>query len=150
MGHDTSIPVLRQRVESGAGPLGAGPNSESDAAQDRTSTAKPPSSGRGSVRSLYIHVPFCFHKCHYCDFYSIVDTRDRQAVFVERLGRELRAISPWAGRLETAFVGGGTPSLLRVELWKELLVQSGDGDAGADGCAGGGRGEQGEHGGAVV
>ena len=75
----------------------------------------------GSARSLYIHVPFCFHKCHYCDFYSIVDTRDRQADFTQRLSRELVAISPAAGRLETIFVGGGTPSLLRVDLWRNLL-----------------------------
>lgn len=77
----------------------------------------------GPVRSLYIHVPFCFHKCHYCDFYSIVDTRDRQHAFAARLIRELEAIAPWASGapLQTVFVGGGTPSLLRVELWKPLL-----------------------------
>lgn len=72
--------------------------------------------------SLYLHVPFCFHKCHYCDFYSLVDTRDRQSSFVSRLIREIRALAPVAGRpLETVFVGGGTPSLLRPELWEELL-----------------------------
>jgi oxygen-independent coproporphyrinogen III oxidase len=76
-----------------------------------------------AVRSLYVHTPFCVHKCHYCDFYSIVDTRDRQGVFVERLERELTAIAP-AGRgepLRTIFVGGGTPTLLRVDLWVRLL-----------------------------
>lgn len=76
------------------------------------------------VRSLYIHIPFCFHKCHYCDFYSIVDTRDRQEPFATRLIAELRAIAPWArgAPLETIFVGGGTPSLLRPALWRELLA----------------------------
>lgn len=75
------------------------------------------------VRSLYIHVPFCFHKCHYCDFYSIVDTRDRQAPFVDRLVSELQALSPWAAGapLRTVFIGGGTPSLLPPPLWKTLL-----------------------------
>jgi oxygen-independent coproporphyrinogen III oxidase len=77
---------------------------------------------RGSASSLYIHVPFCFHKCHYCDFYSIVDTRDRQEPFVERLLRELTALTPWAsGPLETVFIGGGTPSLLAPHLWRRLL-----------------------------
>jgi oxygen-independent coproporphyrinogen-3 oxidase len=72
--------------------------------------------------SLYIHVPFCFHKCHYCDFYSIVDTRDRQEPFVERLIAELVALAPFAARpIETIFVGGGTPSLLRPDLWRRLL-----------------------------
>ena len=73
------------------------------------------------VTSLYMHVPFCFHKCHYCDFYSIVDTEDRQEPFVDRLIEELTALAPHAGPLETIFVGGGTPSLLRPELWSRLL-----------------------------
>lgn len=72
-------------------------------------------------RSLYLHVPFCSHKCHYCDFYSIVDTRDRQRPFVERVVRELAALAPLAGPLSTVFVGGGTPSLLRPDLWRVLL-----------------------------
>lgn len=72
-------------------------------------------------RTLYIHTPFCVHKCHYCDFYSFVDTRDQQAVFVDRLIRELRALAPHAGTLESIFVGGGTPSLLRIDLWERLL-----------------------------
>jgi oxygen-independent coproporphyrinogen-3 oxidase len=81
------------------------------------------SRGAAPVRSLYIHVPFCFHKCHYCDFYSLVDTRDRQEAFVGRLMRELRALAPLARGepLETIFVGGGTPTLLRVDLWESLF-----------------------------
>lgn len=78
------------------------------------------------ARSLYVHVPFCFHKCHYCDFYSLVDTRDRQEPFAGRLIRELAAISPWAGPLSTIFVGGGTPSLLRPDLWRRVLAALGD------------------------
>lgn len=88
-----------------------------------------PSTGKGSgrVRSLYIHVPFCFHKCHYCDFYSFVDKGDQQESFVSALECELRALEPFAfgargeARLDTVFVGGGTPSLLRVNLWEHLL-----------------------------
>ena len=77
--------------------------------------------------SLYIHIPFCTHKCHYCDFYSIVDTRDRQEVFVNRLVRELAAQAPFATEpIETIFVGGGTPSLLRPDLWQRLLLAMSD------------------------
>ena len=84
------------------------------------------SGGCHSAAGLYIHVPFCFHKCHYCDFYSFVDTHDRQPVFVERLGSELAKLAlhgkPTAsGGLSSIFVGGGTPSLLAVELWRQLL-----------------------------
>ncbi|MCC5823281.1 MAG: radical SAM family heme chaperone HemW [Phycisphaerales bacterium] len=73
-------------------------------------------------RSLYLHIPFCAHKCHYCDFYSIVDTRDRQDAFTARMVRELAALAPLAGPLDTIFVGGGTPSLLRPDLWEHLLT----------------------------
>ena len=78
----------------------------------------------GPVRSLYVHIPFCSHKCHYCDFYSIVDTQDRQEAFVTRLMAELSALAPLAkgSPLRTIFVGGGTPSLLRVDLWTRLLT----------------------------
>src|SRR5690606_14666950 len=82
---------------------------------------------RAPARSLYVHVPFCFHKCHYCDFYSFVDTRDRQEEFTLRLKEELGALGRHAGageeraRLATIFVGGGTPSLLRPDLWERLL-----------------------------
>lgn len=77
----------------------------------------------GGVRSLYLHVPFCSHKCHYCDFYSIVDSRDRQAAFVDRMIEELSLLSRFAaaGPLLTIFVGGGTPSMLEVPLWRRLI-----------------------------
>ncbi len=64
---------------------------------------------------LYIHVPFCLHKCHYCDFYSLVETgpQSRRPAFTDRLIEEIRATAPGLWRpLETIFVGGGTPTLL--------------------------------------
>ncbi len=73
-------------------------------------------------RSLYIHLPFCAHKCHYCDFYSIVDRQDRQLAFTQRLQRELLAQAPLAAPLESIFVGGGTPTLLAPALWTDLLT----------------------------
>lgn len=119
MVQSTVIPILDQRVRRSAG-----------LAFDTIQRPGVRSSHEGSppfsaVRSLYIHVPFCFHKCHYCDFYSIVDTRDRQQSFLSRLESELQAVAPWAaGRpLKTIFVGGGTPSLLRVDLWGRLLAR---------------------------
>lgn len=110
MTENTAIPILRQRHRlSAATPLRA--------------AGIPAPGGPAPARSLYIHIPFCFHKCHYCDFYSLVDTRDRQTPFVDRLTRELAALAPWAGDLplQTVFVGGGTPSLLRPDLWRRLL-----------------------------
>lgn len=114
MPQDTALPQLGQS---------SSPGPESPAREILAATPTPDSSP-SPVRSLYIHVPFCFHKCHYCDFYSIVDTQDRQGAFVERLSAELAAQSHLAGGapLRTIFVGGGTPSLLRPDLWKDLLT----------------------------
>ncbi len=50
-----------------------------------------------------------------------MDKQDRQAPFTQRLVAELAALAPWAGRLETIFIGGGTPTLLRPELWRQLF-----------------------------
>ena len=78
----------------------------------------------GGFDGLYLHLPFCFHKCHYCDFFSVVDRadQDRQEAFTAALLRELEA---WAEREElrptTVFVGGGTPTYLRPDLWGRLL-----------------------------
>ena len=76
-------------------------------------------------------MPFCFHKCHYCDFYSIVDgpaddarthRPAREAAFVDRLIAELKTRAAKVDlRPRTVFVGGGTPTLLAADLWRELL-----------------------------
>ena len=77
---------------------------------------------RTAARGLYIHIPFCFHKCHYCDFYSLVDRKDRQEAFAERLTDEVEAAARILnGSIETIFIGGGTPTLLAAPLWERLL-----------------------------
>ncbi|MEM6459713.1 MAG: radical SAM family heme chaperone HemW [Planctomycetota bacterium] len=81
---------------------------------------------------MYLHLPFCFHKCHYCDFYSVVDPPgspgasggDRQAAFTDALCAELRELADRLGgalRPDTVFAGGGTPTYLRAELWDRLF-----------------------------
>jgi oxygen-independent coproporphyrinogen-3 oxidase len=78
------------------------------------------------IQGLYLHIPFCFHKCHYCDFYSVVSPADRaqeqQAAFTTALMRELRRrAGQTACRPRTIFVGGGTPTLLDVTHWRTIL-----------------------------
>lgn len=70
----------------------------------------------------YIHVPFCFHKCHYCDFFSIVGKEEQHEVFVRRLIKELAFVGPMMQPLQSIFIGGGTPTLLSEELLQEMLV----------------------------
>lgn len=75
-----------------------------------------------AIDGVYGHIPFCFHKCHYCDFYSFVDTRDQQTAFVERFVEDIRLLGTHLRRpLKTIFIGGGTPTLLKPALWTHLL-----------------------------
>lgn len=73
------------------------------------------------VRSLYIHVPFCAHKCEYCAFYSAPPGGDQLQRYVNALVRELELIAPDC-RPDTIFFGGGTPSLLTLAQWENVLT----------------------------
>lgn len=78
---------------------------------------------REPIRALYVHVPFCFHKCHYCDFYSITrQTPERMSRFVDLLLREATFWRQSEAKIETVFFGGGTPSLLAEEQMARLLT----------------------------
>jgi oxygen-independent coproporphyrinogen-3 oxidase len=82
---------------------------------------------RAGVEGLYVHVPFCFHKCHYCDFYSITrQSEDRMDRFVELLLGEadlwLTSRPGEPVRPRTIFFGGGTPTLLPENLMRRLLI----------------------------
>ncbi len=84
-----------------------------------TAMARLPAMASPKVRGIYAHVPFCFHKCHYCDFYSFVDQQDRQPAYVARLEGEVAAAADRGllnQPIEAIFVGGGTPTLLRPAL----------------------------------
>ena len=63
---------------------------------------------------LYIHIPFCKHKCCYCDFYSLSGGEDRMDAYVDALCAHLTETAPFAaGHLvDTVYFGGGTPSYL--------------------------------------
>lgn len=69
---------------------------------------------------LYVHIPFCIHKCSYCDFNSHARTSPPWDDYQHALLQELRywSESPlFAGRtVDTLFFGGGTPSLAPAEL----------------------------------
>lgn len=61
---------------------------------------------------LYVHIPFCRHKCLYCDFPSYAGLERYRDGYVQALCRDIAA-SPYAGEeADTIYIGGGTPSLL--------------------------------------
>lgn len=74
--------------------------------------------------SLYIHFPWCLHKCPYCDFNShqkpnvLPEERYIQALLRD-LEQELPAI--WGRPLHTVFIGGGTPSLMSAKGMSTLM-----------------------------
>lgn len=73
------------------------------------------------LSSLYVHVPFCAHKCEYCAFYSHRPAADQINRYVRALIRELELLAPDLN-LKTLFFGGGTPSLLTVPQWEQILA----------------------------
>jgi oxygen-independent coproporphyrinogen-3 oxidase len=84
------------------------------------------------MASIYLHIPFCEHKCLYCDFYSIAPAEsheDSSALtdsFLQALATEIdmRAQeSREAAAYETIFFGGGTPSLLSPKQIEAILNQ---------------------------
>ncbi|MGB0768314.1 MAG: hypothetical protein ACPGYV_11460, partial [Phycisphaeraceae bacterium] len=64
-----------------------------DAAAKPQAASDPPLSSDTRVDALYLHLPFCFHKCHYCDFFSVVEPEGqaapRQRAFTDALIAEL-------------------------------------------------------------
>lgn len=76
--------------------------------------------------SLYIHFPWCIHKCPYCDFNShTASTTLPEDEYIQALLRDLEQELPhiWGRRLHTIFIGGGTPSLISPEGMHSLFTQ---------------------------
>jgi oxygen-independent coproporphyrinogen-3 oxidase len=74
--------------------------------------------------SLYIHIPFCRHRCAYCDFNTYAGQEESIPAYMETLCRELDFIgnnAPEKLTLHTIFFGGGTPSLLTPHQFESVL-----------------------------
>ncbi|MDO8747822.1 MAG: radical SAM family heme chaperone HemW [Candidatus Omnitrophota bacterium] len=68
--------------------------------------------------SLYIHIPFCEKKCLYCDFYSLASQEKLAADYVRVLIKQIRRID---APVSSIYIGGGTPSVLGINLLGQLL-----------------------------
>ncbi|HRP01741.1 MAG TPA: radical SAM family heme chaperone HemW [Candidatus Kapabacteria bacterium] len=71
---------------------------------------------------LYIHFPYCIHKCSYCDFYSIENLNSRNQ-FAKMLSKEidLRLTNYNKPVLKSIFFGGGTPSLMKPHQFEQMV-----------------------------
>ena len=71
----------------------------------------PPADERTAPRAVYFHVPFCLHRCGYCDFTLVADRDELIPAWLEALSNEL-ATQHQVCQVDTIFVGGGTPTHL--------------------------------------
>jgi len=74
--------------------------------------------------SLYIHFPWCVHKCPYCDFNShAIKGEVPESAYVEALLKDLEQELPavWGRTVQTVFMGGGTPSVFSPQAIDQLL-----------------------------
>ena len=74
---------------------------------------------------LYIHIPYCDSKCHYCSFNSYVDkfdTRKNYMIALEKqLIHELKRFEVTNKSIESVFIGGGTPSTVSPDLYEPIF-----------------------------
>ncbi len=74
------------------------------------------------MAGIYIHIPFCRQKCHYCNFFSVASRKELPAV-VHAIAREVALQQSYleGKTIETIYFGGGTPSMLDPEYLNHLL-----------------------------
>ena len=74
------------------------------------------------MAGIYIHIPFCKKKCYYCNFYKSVSI-NRKEDFLQSLKKEIlqRKEELQGEKIETIYLGGGTPSLLTIDETEDIL-----------------------------
>lgn len=74
------------------------------------------------MAGIYIHIPFCRKRCHYCDFFKTTDFSQKFRILAA-LKKELESRAPELAseEINTIYLGGGTPSVLMIDELKSLL-----------------------------
>ncbi|MBO5021905.1 MAG: radical SAM family heme chaperone HemW [Clostridia bacterium] len=71
---------------------------------------------------VYVHIPFCQRKCNYCAFSSFVLNEEKQTEYVDFLIKEIKNFAKNnTKKVDTIFIGGGTPSLLPIHLMWQIF-----------------------------
>lgn len=75
------------------------------------------------AHNIYIHVPFCMSKCNYCAFYSFACSNPDWEKYANDICNELKFWSKKLGKINipTIFFGGGTPSLMPVKIFEQII-----------------------------
>ncbi|MGA7722264.1 MAG: radical SAM family heme chaperone HemW [Ignavibacteriaceae bacterium] len=74
--------------------------------------------------AIYIHIPFCDHKCIYCDFYSIITSENIER-FLSSIKKEIKSYSKTYSKdkiYKSIYFGGGTPSLMEPGYLLEIIL----------------------------
>jgi oxygen-independent coproporphyrinogen-3 oxidase len=74
--------------------------------------------------SLYFHIPFCTHRCAYCDFNTYAGQEDSIPAYMDALCNEIEFVGqrfPEENKVHTIFFGGGTPSLLSPKQFESIF-----------------------------
>ena len=77
------------------------------------------------MNPIYIHIPYCLHKCGYCDFNSHPENREESEIYVSALLSEIEHYAPQLAdqAVPTVFFGGGTPTLLPPASLDKILAK---------------------------
>lgn len=72
------------------------------------------------MKSVYIHIPFCYDICCYCDFAKVYYKEELASLYLDSLAKEIE--DNYKGEpILTLYIGGGTPSALSLDLTKKLI-----------------------------
>ena len=77
--------------------------------------------------SIYVHIPWCIHKCPYCDFNSHElrnsSIKDQEQIYTDALLNQITLSADYSGRtIHSIFFGGGTPSLFSPEAINRIIL----------------------------
>lgn len=73
------------------------------------------------MRGIYIHIPFCKQKCYYCDFVSFASCENFVVRYINALKKEISNTLKPQDKIDTIYIGGGTPSIIDSKYIKEIL-----------------------------
>ena len=73
--------------------------------------------------NIYVHIPFCMSKCNYCAFFSFAHKNPNWQKYADGICKELRFWSEKLGKISvpTIFFGGGTPSLMPISIFEQIM-----------------------------
>ena len=73
------------------------------------------------MRGIYIHIPFCKQKCYYCDFISFAKKEELIEQYINALKKEINNTLKPNDKIDTIYIGGGTPSVIDSKYIREVL-----------------------------